>query len=116
MKCSQCGGSYFGHKICIICKGPFYKRHPGQITCASKECREKRQQQMQKAWDIKNSVGLRGPGRFPNEYVICIVCGKEAQRIRSNQATCLSEKCKHLHGSSKTYRGLRAKHVYRDLG
>lgn len=71
---------------------------------------------MQKAWYEDAKVNLRGAGRFPNEYVICIVCGKEVQKIRLNQSTCLSERCQIKYGGEKKYRGLKAEHVYRNLG
>jgi len=112
MKCELCGGTIIGYSNCIICSKPFAKRHQGQITCASKECRKARQLTMQKEWKHR----LTKIARFPNEYVICVICGDEVEKVRTNQATCFSKICLQKHGYSHKYRGLKAKHVYRNLG
>jgi len=108
-RCDLCGGPVLGNALCIICKDPFYKRHPGQITCASRECKRKRNLQMATAWQKRLE-------KFPNEYVICKVCGDEVKKIRSNQTTCLSRECQKKNGENKKFRDREPEYVYRNLG
>jgi len=115
MNCPTCGGKTFGKANCVICKKAFIKRREDQVTCASLKCRRARQIQQQKAWRKENAHEYRAATRFRGEYIICKVCKKKVQKIRSNQATCLSKGCQYAIRTIYKYRDIEAEHV-RDLG
>lgn len=113
MKCPSCGRKFHGRVNCIICFNLFYKRHPGQITCGSPECKEKRKRQMQSIWKKEQR---RGIVRFPGVSVICLICGTTVQRRRLDQTTCLSEECMKKNRDLHKFRGVEPVYVYRNLG
>ena len=53
--------------------------------------------------------------RFRGQGIICIICGESVQRVRIDQATCLSKKCQRVHRDYRKFRGIKADHV-RDMG
>lgn len=115
-RCPTCGGKTFGEANCVICAEPFIKIRTEQITCGSLECRKARQLKTQKEWMNRMRASGKGGQRFPGEYVICLICGDEVEKVRVNQATCLKPSCIVRHRDSSNFRGLKAKHVYRNLG